>query len=71
MTRKQIMNLKEGTKIRIRAGATAYIPYLQGGFLVFQDNEDREPGEHVFGIDVVNGACYMFSPEEIELIPDE
>jgi hypothetical protein len=68
MTKKEILNLPEFTPIKAVAGSTAYKPYLDGGELVFQDEDDRYSNEYVFGISTIAGTCYMFEASELELL---
>lgn len=59
-----------GTKVRIKDNVECHPDFHKGGLLVFQDESYvDDDDEYPVGINVMGlGTCYMFHPDEYEII---
>lgn len=58
-----------GTKVRIKDDIKCHPDFNKGGLLVFPDESYIGDGEYPVGIYVMGlGACYMFHPDEYEIV---
>lgn len=58
-----------GTKVRIKDNVECHPDFHKGGLLVFQDESYVDDDEYPVGINVMGlGTCYMFRPDEYEII---
>lgn len=67
-TNKEMLNMPEGTKVRIKATVEAHPKFHKGGTLSI-DFDQIEQSEKPFGICVNGfGVCYDFKAADYELI---
>lgn len=67
LTNKELCNMPDGTKIRIKASVDCHSMYHTGGVLSI-DFDDLCPGDYPWGIVVNKGICKEFKAADYELI---
>lgn len=67
--RSDIYKYPAGIKVRIKDDVECHPDFHKGGLLVFQDESCVDDEEYRVGISVMGlGTCYMFHPDEYEII---
>lgn len=67
-TNKQMCNMPDGTKVRIKLTVDCHPKFHEGGTLSV-DYDDLDKGEHPFGIVVKGfGICKEFKAADYELL---
>ena len=64
----EIYKYPKGTKVRIKDSVQCHQKYHDGGSLIFQDRFCVEEGEYCVGIQVEDGVCFDYHPNDYELI---
>ena len=71
LTNRDLIEIPEGTKVRIKSHVNCHEDWKKGGVLVRQRQVDMDDKQRRFGIQVGDGVCFNFYCADYEIIDEK